>query len=64
MLPQIGSGAVTRAAPDGSGDSVDLGKLLGETLARLISEKRKARAEATLSYVMHALPRGRGLRQC
>ena len=41
MLPQIGSGAVTRAAPDGSGDSVDLGKLLGETLARLISEKRK-----------------------
>ena len=32
MLPQIGSGAVTRAAPDGSGDSVDLGKLLGETL--------------------------------
>ena len=47
-LPRISSGAATRAAPDGSGDSVDLGKLLGETLSRLIAEKRQGNGEPLL----------------
>lgn len=49
MLPKIASGATTHAALDRSGDSLDLGKLLGETLSRLIADKRQGNGKPLLA---------------